>query len=69
MRIRQHLSQHEAVKELPLVTESAVVTDLSAMDRNRNNEAITEPRSTLDEYGTDAWQRARPATDKGAKTG
>lgn len=64
MRIRQHLSQHEAVEELPLVTESAVVTDISAMDRNRNDEVITELRSLLDEYGTDAWRQDRPASDE-----
>lgn len=64
MRIRQHLSQHETAEELPLVTESAVVTDISAMDRNRTDEVVTELRATLDEHGTDAWRRDRPATDQ-----
>jgi ferredoxin-NADP reductase len=64
MRIRQHLSQHEAVEDLPLVTESAVVTDVTPMDRNRNDEVVTELRSTLDEHGTDAWRRDRPTTDE-----
>ena len=64
MRIRQHLSQHETVEELPLVTESAVVTDVSVMGRNRTDEVVGELRVTLDEHGTDAWQRDRPATDE-----
>lgn len=63
MRVRRHLSQHETVEELPLISESAVVTDVSAMDRNRNDEVRTELRSTLDERGTDALRRDRPATD------
>lgn len=64
MRIRQHLSQHETAEELPLVTESAVVTDVSAMDRNRTDEVVEELRMTLDEHGTDAWARDRPTTDE-----
>lgn len=64
MRIRQHRSQHETVEDLPVITESAVVTDISAMDRNRNDEVVTELRSTLDEHGTDAWRRDRPDTDE-----
>lgn len=64
MRIRQHLSQHEKVEELPLATESAVVTDISAMDQNRNEEVVAELRSTLDEYGTDVWRQDRPPTDE-----
>ncbi|MBX0305299.1 FAD-binding oxidoreductase [Haloarcula salinisoli] len=64
MRIRRHLSQHETAEELPLVTESAVVTDVSAMDRNRTDEVLTELRATLDEHGTDAWRRDRPTTDE-----
>lgn len=64
MRIRPHLSQHDAVEALPLVTESAVVTDVSAMDENRTNEVVTELRTTLDEHGTDAWRRDRPGTDE-----
>jgi CDP-4-dehydro-6-deoxyglucose reductase len=64
MRIRQHLSQHETAEELPLVTESAVVTDISAMDRNRADEVVTELRATIDEHGTDAWRSDRPGTDE-----
>ncbi len=64
MRIRRHLSQHETAEELPLVTESAVVTDISAMDRNRTDEVVTELRVTLDEHGTDAWRQDRPTTDE-----
>lgn len=64
MRIRQHLSQHETAEQLPLVTESAVVTDVSAMDRNRADDVVEELRVTLDEHGTDAWSRDRRATDE-----
>ena len=63
MRVRRHLSQHETAAELPLITESAVVTDVSAMDRNRTDEVVEALRVTLDDHGTAAWRRARPATD------
>jgi ferredoxin-NADP reductase len=64
MRIRHHLSQHETVEDLPLISESAVVTDVSAMDRSRNDEVLAELRSTLDDHGADEWHRDRPATDE-----
>jgi CDP-4-dehydro-6-deoxyglucose reductase len=63
MRIRQYLSQHETIEDLPLITESAVVADVSAMDRNRNDEVLDELRATLDEHGTDEWRENRPAAD------
>ncbi|WP_254838009.1 FAD-binding oxidoreductase [Natronomonas marina] len=63
MRIRPHLSQHEAAEALPLVTDAAVVTDVSAMDKNRTDEVLRELRATLDAHGTDDWRRDRPATD------
>lgn len=64
MRIREHHSHHATVEELPLLTESATVTDVSAMDRNRNDEVLAELRETLDEYGTDAWHRDRPGGEE-----
>ncbi len=48
MEVREHRSQHEAVEEMPLITESAVVTDVSAMDRNRTDEVLVAIRQTLD---------------------
>jgi len=35
MPIPRHLGHHEAARELPLVTDSATVTPVEAMDRNR----------------------------------
>lgn len=64
MRIRQHLSQHEAVDDLPMLTESAVVADISAMDQSRNDEILVELRSTLDKHGTGAWQKDRSSSDE-----
>jgi ferredoxin-NADP reductase len=62
MRIREHLSQHEAIEDLPVVTESAVVVDVSPLDTGRNDELLAELRSTLDDHGTDAWSRDRPSS-------
>lgn len=63
MRFREDPSQHEAAEEQPLFTERGVVTDVSAMDRNRTGEVLDALRATLDECGTEAWQRERPDTD------
>ena len=64
MQVREHLSQHEAAEDLPLITESAEVTDVSAMDRSRNDEVLAELRSTLDEHGAAEWRRERPSGDE-----
>lgn len=64
MRVRQHLSHHEAVEDLPLLTESGVVTDVEGMDHNRTDEVLAELRATLDEHGSDAWERDRPSGDR-----
>jgi CDP-4-dehydro-6-deoxyglucose reductase len=64
MEVREHQSQHEAVEELPLLTEDAVVTDVSAMDRNRTPELLEAMRTTLDEYGSEEWERDRPSDDE-----
>lgn len=36
--VREHKSQHDAISDLPLVTESATVTDVSSLDRDRRDE-------------------------------
>lgn len=64
MEVRRHLRHHEAVDDLPLLTESAVVTEVAAMDHNRTDAVLAALRTTLDEHGTDAWHRDRPATDE-----
>lgn len=63
MRVREHLAHHEAVDDLPLLTESAVVADVSAMDRNRTGEVLAALRTTLDRHGTAEWERDRPTDD------
>lgn len=60
MRVRPHRSQQEVAEELPLLTETAVVTDVTAMDDNRTGEALAAIRETLEAAGTDAYHRARP---------
>ena len=64
MEVREHQSQHEAVEELPLLTEDAVVTDVSAMDRNRTGELLEAIQRTLDEYGSEEWTHDRPSDDE-----
>lgn len=38
MTIREHKSQHDHVQSLPLISDSATVTEVTAMDRNRKAE-------------------------------
>ena len=38
MAVRKHASKHERIAELPLVTESATVVEVEAMDRDRKRE-------------------------------
>ncbi|WP_435176115.1 ferredoxin--NADP reductase [Halorussus sp. AFM4] len=55
--VRDHESQHDAIDDLPLVTRSARVTDVTRMDRDRRAEATAavarwlEDRGVADEYG------------------
>lgn len=65
MRVRGHLSQHETAEELPLVTESAVVEEVEAMDEGRNDAVVAELRETLHEYGSERWREERPSTVEG----
>lgn len=63
MRVREHLTQHETAESLPLITKSATVTTVEAMDRSRNDAVLRELRETLDDRGTIAWRRERPSDD------
>ncbi|MFB6299471.1 MAG: FAD-binding oxidoreductase [Halobacteriales archaeon] len=63
MDVRQHLSQHETATRLPLLTESATVTDVTAMDKSRNDAVLRTIRRTLDRSASVAWQRERPEDD------
>ena len=65
MRVRERLSQQEAAEELPLITESAVVREVTTMDESRNDEVVGELRETLDEYGAERWREERPSTEVG----
>jgi ferredoxin-NADP reductase len=68
--VRSHASQHDAIGDLPLITESARVTEVTKMDRDRRPE-VTEAiiqwltdHDLDDEYGpidgpTD-WQGLQP---------
>lgn len=49
MRVRPYLSQHETAKQLPLISESATVTEIEGMDRSRNDAVIRAIKNTLDE--------------------
>lgn len=53
MRIREHKSQHDAIGDLPLVTESATVTAVETMDRNRQAEVNETVTDWLEERGLD----------------
>lgn len=48
MRVRPHMSQHEKAEKLPLVTESAAVTDITVMDRNRKDELVSAVDELVD---------------------
>jgi ferredoxin-NADP reductase len=69
MHVREHASQHDRIGDLPLVTESATVSDVTAMDHDRRPEIRETVRRwlraerLLDEYapGTtvEEWERLR----------
>lgn len=67
MNVRDHLSQHETAEELPLITESATVVEISAMDHNRNHEVIAAIMETLNNYGTEAWHAEKPSDDEASR--
>lgn len=49
--VREFVSQHDAIDELPLITEEATVTTVEKMDQNRRNEVIAAIKDWLEEYG------------------
>ena len=53
--VRQHLSQHDAAEQLPLVTDEAVVTDVTYRDRDRREEVVEATASLLHDYGRSEW--------------
>lgn len=63
MQVRPHLSLHDTVDDLPLITKAATVTGIDAMDRNRNDRVLAALLALLDTHGTGEWWQARPAPD------
>ncbi|MBX0293989.1 ferredoxin--NADP reductase [Haloarcula nitratireducens] len=55
MDVREHLSQHERVEQLPLVTESATVTLAEAMDDNRTEAVEDAIRGQLEPLDGANW--------------
>ncbi|MFC4447603.1 FAD-binding oxidoreductase [Halorussus aquaticus] len=49
--VREHASQHDAIADLPLITESAQVTSVTRMDRDRRSEVTAAVSRLLDEHG------------------
>lgn len=67
MQVRHYLSQHETAKQLPLLTESATVTEIEGMDRSRNDTVIRTIKATLDDSGSVAWERERPTEERACR--
>jgi ferredoxin-NADP reductase len=55
MEVTSHNSQHEAAEELALVTDSATVTRIEAMDRERHDEVIDAVKMLLEVYNEEDW--------------
>lgn len=51
MTVREHNSQHEHVESLPLISKSATVTTVEAMDRDRRAEVRTRLEELGDRHG------------------
>lgn len=49
--VREHTSGHDAIGELPLVTDSATVTEVRTMDDDRSDEAWSAAEEVLEENG------------------
>lgn len=49
--VREHISQHDAIGELPLITQSAEVTAVEKMDEDRRSEVTTVLNRWLEEAG------------------
>lgn len=64
--VREHVAVHESIGDLPLVTKSARVTDVTAMDYDRENEVTEAINDRLDSAGlgrslagAEDWERLR----------
>jgi ferredoxin-NADP reductase len=55
MEVTSHNSQHEAAEELALVSDSATVTRIEAMDRERRDDVIDAVRMLLEVYNEEDW--------------
>lgn len=53
--VREHVSQHEIAERLPLITETAVVTDITPLDHNRTDEVVDAVVSLLEEHDRAGW--------------
>lgn len=66
--VRDHKSQHDSISELPLVTESATVTEVVTMDDDRSGEAEEGIRRILEDTGvnppTDDYDAVRNAVEE-----
>lgn len=51
--VREHISQHDALGELPLITQSAEVTTVERMDEDRRSEVTAVLNRWLEEAGLD----------------
>ena len=57
MDVPEHLGHHEAAEALPLVTESAVVTEVEAMDENRTEAVEAALAAMFERNGVADWYR------------
>ncbi len=60
MQVHEHPTQHEAAEKLPLITKSAVVVEVDALDRERDDAVVRALRETLDGHGSVGWRRNAP---------
>lgn len=63
MDVRAHRSAHEAAEAMPLVTDSATVTDVTTLDHNRNGAVEWAVASALEARGIDRFHRYAPDGD------
>lgn len=63
MDVPEHLGHHEAAAALPLVTESAVVTEVTPMDENRTEAVEDALAALLERNGVGDWYRDPTRSD------